>query len=161
MPKRFARPALRFVGATGVPSEIPVCGFQIREAYYSPLLTFFSSWLRSSCQGAISVCWGYSTYLYTPASSRAFLLFRTVTVLSRKSHLVAGFVTISEMSDGRNFPSIITYVPATFTRLLSSFPTITISLTRLPRRPSWDFLSLFLHPYGFDLPPTVTLNICM
>ena len=103
MPKRFACPALRFVGATRVPSEIPVCGFLIREAYYSPLLTFFSSWLRSSCQGAISVCWGYSTYLYTPASSRAFFLFRTVMASSRKSHLVAGFVT---------FPISLTHLPA-------------------------------------------------
>ena len=72
MPKRFARQALGSVGATGVPSEIPVRGSQIGEGYYSRLLSFSSSGSRSSCQGAISVCWGYSTYLYTSALSRGF-----------------------------------------------------------------------------------------
>ena len=59
-------------------SEVPIHGSWIWDNYYLALLTFPWLSLLSSCQGAISVCWGYSTYLCILAWSWAFPSFGMV-----------------------------------------------------------------------------------
>lgn len=72
MPVRIARQALESVGAIAVPSQIPLRGRKIIRRPHPRSSSFSSRSSRSSCQPAISLCWGCSTYLHTSASSRSF-----------------------------------------------------------------------------------------
>ena len=93
MPERFTHQALASVGAMGMSSENSVHGSQIREGYYSQLLSFSSLRSWSSCQDAMSVCWGNSTHLYTSASSQGFpLLEWSQVMLERFAYQVLAVV---------------------------------------------------------------------